>query len=81
MILVVSHSYLPLLENSVYLENVNEELKERAGFFKLSSNYIHLFAKALVADSLVPSSRVEDIISCLSNVSGELSLEKIEAYL
>jgi len=81
MILVVSPNHLPLLDNSIYLENVDEELKERAGFFKLSSNYIHLFAKALVADSLVPSSRVEDIISCLSNVSGELSLEKIEAYL
>lgn len=80
MILVVSPNHLPLLDNSIYLENVNEEFKERAGFFKLSSNYIHLFAKALVADSLIPSSRVEDIISCLSDVE-EISLEKAEALL
>ena len=81
MILVISHDYLPVLSNSIYLESINEKLCERAGFFRLHSHYAHLFAKALVADSLVPLSRVEDIVSCLSDVSGELFLEKAEALI
>ncbi|RLE78873.1 MAG: hypothetical protein DRJ52_09640, partial [Thermoprotei archaeon] len=81
MILVVSHNYLPVLPNSIYLESIDEKLRERAGFFKIPSDYVHLFAKALVADSLVPLSRVEEIVSCLSDISGELSLEKAEALL
>ncbi|RLE79321.1 MAG: hypothetical protein DRJ52_08665, partial [Thermoprotei archaeon] len=73
---------MPLLENCVYLDSLNENLKERAGFFKLSSDHIHLFTRALVADNLIAIQDSEKIVSCIStSINKELSLEEIEAFL